>query len=104
MTLVALRRESLFRDVARQTAGFQRYADPKGMVDGTEQVMGQIADDLAKQGFLAVCPDLFWRFEPGLQLSDHKESDLKKGLEFYGRYADANRLARLTPRLRSIFG
>ena len=39
-----------------------------------------------KQGFIAVCPDLFWRFEPGLQLSDHKESDWKKGLDFYGRY------------------
>src|ERR1019366_9727265 len=35
------------KDVARQTANFQRYADPKGMVDGTEQVMVRIADDLA---------------------------------------------------------
>src|ERR1019366_8187893 len=36
-------------DVARQTANFQRYADPKGMVDGAEQVVGQIADDLASE-------------------------------------------------------
>src|ERR1019366_8272148 len=35
------------KDVARQTASFQRYADPKGMMDGAEQVIGQIADDLA---------------------------------------------------------
>ena len=35
------------KDVARQTANFQRYADPKGMVDGAEQVMAQIADELA---------------------------------------------------------
>ena len=34
-------------DVARQTANFQRYADPKKMVDGAEQVIGQIADELA---------------------------------------------------------
>jgi carboxymethylenebutenolidase len=53
---------------------------------GVNSGLRQIADDLAKQGFLAVCPDLFWRFEPGLQLSDHKESDWKKGLDFYGRY------------------
>ncbi|MHB1423099.1 MAG: bifunctional serine/threonine-protein kinase/formylglycine-generating enzyme family protein [Gemmataceae bacterium] len=33
-------------DVARQTATFQRYADPKAMVDGAEQVMQQIADAL----------------------------------------------------------
>ena len=37
------------KDVARQTAHFQRYADPKGMVDGAEQVIGQIADDLASE-------------------------------------------------------
>jgi carboxymethylenebutenolidase len=24
---------------------------------------------LAKQGFIAVCPDLFWRMEPGVSLS-----------------------------------
>src|ERR1022692_4915391 len=34
-------------DLARQTASFQRYVDPKSMVDGAEQVMRQIADELA---------------------------------------------------------
>jgi carboxymethylenebutenolidase len=53
---------------------------------GVNSGIRKIADDLAKQGFIAVCPDLFWRFEPGLQLSDHKESDWKKGLDFYSRY------------------
>src|SRR3984957_13643717 len=41
------------KDVARQTASFQRYADPKGMVDGAVQVMGQIAHDLENE-----CPKL----------------------------------------------
>jgi formylglycine-generating enzyme required for sulfatase activity/tRNA A-37 threonylcarbamoyl transferase component Bud32 len=36
-------------DVARQTAQFQRYADPKKMADGAEHVMGQIADELAAE-------------------------------------------------------
>ena len=53
---------------------------------GVNSGIRQIADGLAKQGFIAVCPDLFWRFEPGLQLSEHDESDWKKGLDFYGRY------------------
>ena len=35
----------------------------------------EIANDLSKQCFLAVCSDLFWRFEPGLQLSDHSQAD-----------------------------
>lgn len=53
---------------------------------GVNSGIRQIADDLAKQGFIAVCPDLFWRSEPGLQLSDHKETDWKKGLDLYNRY------------------
>ena len=39
--------KNLANDIPRQAAAFQRYADPKGMMDGAEQVMGQIADDLA---------------------------------------------------------
>ena len=53
---------------------------------GVNSGIREIADDLAKQGFISICPDLFWRFEPGLQLSDHKKSDWNKGLDFYGRY------------------
>lgn len=53
---------------------------------GVNPGIREIADNLAKQGFLAVCPDLFWRFEPGLQLSDHRDADWKKGFDFYSRY------------------
>ena len=53
---------------------------------GVNPGMRQICDELAADGFLAVCPDLFWRFEPGLQLSDHSEADWKKALDFYTRY------------------
>ena len=53
---------------------------------GVNAGIRQIANDLAKHGFFAVCPDLFWRFEPELQLSDHKKSDWEKGMDFYNRY------------------
>ena len=33
---------------------------------GVNHVMRAISDEFAAHGFLAVCPDLFWRFEPGL--------------------------------------
>ena len=53
---------------------------------GVNAGIREIANELSKQGFLTVCPDLFWRFEPGLQLSDHSQADWKRGLDMYDRY------------------
>ncbi|WP_165184368.1 dienelactone hydrolase family protein [Caulobacter soli] len=53
-----------------------------GVNDGIRQIAGEIA----AQGYIAVCPDMFWRFEPALALSDHKPDDVEKAIGFYGRY------------------
>ena len=42
--------------------------------------------ELTNQGLIAVCPDLFWRQEPGLDLNEWSEDDWKKGLALYGAY------------------
>ena len=45
---------------------------------GVNAVMRDITDGLASQGFLAVCPDLFWRIEPGVDITDRSEAEWKK--------------------------
>ena len=41
---------------------------------------------LAAQGFIDIAPDLFWRQEPGVDLSVTSEADWKKGLGLYMAY------------------
>ncbi len=42
---------------------------------GVNQVMRDLCDGFAAQGYVAVCPDLFWRIEPGVQLTDQSQEE-----------------------------
>jgi carboxymethylenebutenolidase len=50
---------------------------------GVNAVMRKIADDLAAQGYLAICPDLFWRIEPGIDITDQSPAEWAKAFELY---------------------
>ena len=43
-------------------------------------------NELAEQGFIAIAPDLFWRQEPGVDLSVTSEPDWQHGLRLYQAY------------------
>lgn len=53
---------------------------------GVNAEMRAKCDALAKEGFIAVCPDLFWRMEPGVQLTDKSEAEWAKAFDFFNRF------------------
>jgi len=53
---------------------------------GVNQVMRDITDWLAGAGYVACCPDIFWRLEPGIQLTDQTEEEWKKASDLMGRF------------------
>jgi carboxymethylenebutenolidase len=86
---------SEFIDVATPDGKFKAHcARPSGsgtapVVVVLQEIFG-INDDLkatcewlAKQGFIAVCPDLFWRQEPGISLSKLNDAEWQKGFKLY---------------------
>ena len=53
---------------------------------GVNQVMRDICDGLAAQGYVALCPDLFWRIEPGIDITDKTEAEWKRAFELFGLF------------------
>lgn len=53
---------------------------------GVNAVMRGICDNLALAGFVAVCPDLFWRQEPGIDITDKSEAEWKKAFSLYNGF------------------
>jgi len=53
---------------------------------GVNADIRKTCDELAEQGFVAIAPDLFWRQEPGVELSVTSEADWQQGLRLYQAY------------------
>jgi carboxymethylenebutenolidase len=50
---------------------------------GVNKVMRDLADGFAAQGYVALCPDLFWRQEPGIQLTDKSEAEWQRAFQLF---------------------
>lgn len=53
-----------------------------GVNDGVRQIAGE----LAAQGYIVVCPDMFWRFEPGMAMSEASPENWEKAIGYYSRF------------------
>lgn len=50
---------------------------------GVNAGMRQICDDLAARGYIAICPDLFWRQEPGVSITDKTKQEWDKAFSLF---------------------
>ena len=82
------------------TGDFMAYvAEPKAKPAGTvvliqeifgvNDAMRSLSDWTADMGFVAVCPDLFWRIEPGIELTDGSEQEWKRAFELFNAFDQA---------------
>ena len=53
---------------------------------GVNADMRAHCDRLAAQGYIAVCPDLFWRLQPGVELTDRSDTEWQQAMGLYQRF------------------
>ena len=56
---------------------------------GVNRVMRDLADGFARQGHVVLCPDLFWRQEPGIQITDQTDAEWQKAFSLYKGFNEA---------------
>lgn len=72
---------------------------------GVNADLRQTCDEFAALGYIALSPDLFWRMEPGVDMSAQSQADWKKGLAFYQAFdyaAGVNDVAATIDAARSL--
>ncbi len=50
---------------------------------GVNASMRRMCDAFAAQGFVALCPDIFWRQEPGIQITDKTDEEWQKAFQLF---------------------
>jgi carboxymethylenebutenolidase len=56
---------------------------------GVNEAMREAARQVADMGFFAVCPDLFWRLEPGVNLTDKTQAEWDKAFKLMQAFDQA---------------
>ncbi len=71
---------------------------------GVNKVMRDIADGLAGQGYTVLCPDIFWRQQPGVQITDQSEEEWQQAFQLYQGFDEAKGVDDLTATLDHLRG
>ncbi len=53
---------------------------------GVNQTMRQLADDFSLLGYTVVCPDIFWRIKPGIQLNTYSPDEWKQAFGLFQKF------------------
>lgn len=53
---------------------------------GVNAGMREICDDLAKEGYIAICPDLFWRMKPGVDITDKSKEEWDEAFGYFQNF------------------
>lgn len=80
---------------------------PKAAIVVIQEIFGvnagirQKCDRLAKDGYLAVAPDLFWRLEPGVQLDPDVKAEFDQALALMGKFDQDKGVADIEATIRA---
>jgi carboxymethylenebutenolidase len=93
-TIEALGREGSFQAYVAEPEGTARAAIIVIQeIFGVNEGIRRKCDAWAKQGYLAIAPDLFWRLQPGVELDADVPEEFQKGIELMSR-TDVNAAVR----------
>jgi carboxymethylenebutenolidase len=71
---------------------------------GVNRVMRDLCDRYAGQGYVAACPDIFWRIRPGVQLTDKTEEEWQQAFDLMGKFDQAQGVEDLKAALAALRG
>lgn len=71
---------------------------------GVNAVMRALCDDYAARGYVALCPDLFWRQQPNVQLTDRTEAEWQQAFAFMKGFNEAKGIDDLRIALEHLRG
>jgi carboxymethylenebutenolidase len=68
---------------------------------GVNDAMRAAAEQIAALGFIAICPDLFWRLEPGIDITDKTDAEWQLAFGYFKTFDQAKGVEDLKATLAS---